>query len=234
MTILIVEDDEDISSLLGRGLALEGYDVDFARTGPDAISRARGRDYLTIILDVILPGCSGLDVCRKLRSEGETAAIIMLSARDSVADRVEGLSSGADDYMVKPFAFEELLARIKAQSRKAAVGGEAAAGSRLKACGLTLDQKLRQIEKDGQIIELTERETELLALFMRHAGRPMSRTEIFDALWEGQGGASINVVDVYVGYLRRKLEPVGGGGKSLIRTVRGVGFMLQPEALAAR
>jgi DNA-binding response OmpR family regulator len=230
MTILIVEDDEDISSVLGRGLRLEGYDVEFARTGPEAINRAHGQDYQTIILDVILPGCSGLDVCRTLRSEGKGAAIIMLSARDSVADRVEGLSAGADDYMVKPFAFEELLARVRAQSRKAAASAEAASdGGWVKACGLTLDLKLRQIEKDGQTVELTERETELLTLFMRNAGRPLSRTEIFDALWEGQGGASINVVDVYVGYLRRKLEVVGGGGKNLIRTVRGVGFMLRAE-----
>lgn len=230
MTILIVEDDEDISSLLGRGLELEGYNVDFARTGLEAISRAQDQDYQTIILDVILPGCSGLDVCRRLRSEGKGASIIMLSARDSVADRVEGLSAGADDYMIKPFAFEELLARIRAQSRKAAVAGETASdGNKIRACGLALDLKLRQIEKDGHIIELTERETELLTLFMRHAGQPLSRTEIFDALWEGQGGASINVVDVYVGYLRRKLDAVGGAGKSLLRTVRGVGFMLRAE-----
>jgi DNA-binding response OmpR family regulator len=230
MTILIVEDDEDISSVLGRGLRLEGYDVEFAHTGPEAIIRAHGRDYQTIILDVILPGCSGLDVCRRLRGEGMGAAIIMLSARDSVADRVEGLSAGADDYMVKPFAFEELLARVRAQSRKATASAEAAGdGGRVKAAGLTLDLKLRQIEKDGLTIELTERETELLTLFMRNVGRPLSRTEIFDALWEGQGGASINVVDVYVGYLRRKLEAVGGGGKNLIRTVRGVGFMLRAD-----
>jgi DNA-binding response OmpR family regulator len=225
-TILIVEDDEDISSLLGRGFAQEGYGVDFARTGPEAIERARAMSYHAIILDVMLPGASGIEVCRSLREFGRDFPIIMLSARDAVTDRVDGLSAGADDYVVKPFAFEELLARVRAHGRRQAAG--MTPPPRLIAGDYTLDAKMRIIEKAGQQIELTERESELMALLMHHANKPLSRNEIFEALWEGQGGASINVVDVYVGYLRRKLSAFGFGGRAVIRTVRGLGFVFRP------
>jgi DNA-binding response OmpR family regulator len=225
-TILIVEDDEDISSLLGRGFAQEGYGVDFARTGPEAIERARAASYHAIILDVMLPGASGIEVCRSLREFGRDFPIIMLRARDAVTDRVDGLQAGADDYVVKPFAFEELLARVRAHGRRQSAGQTPA--PRLTAGDYTLDAKMRIIEKAGQQIELTERESELMALLMHHAGRPLSRNEIFEALWEGQGGASINVVDVYVGYLRRKLSAFGFGGRAVIRTVRGLGFVFRP------
>ncbi len=226
-TILIVEDDEDISSLLGRGFQLEGYGVDFARTGPEALERARQNAYNAVILDVMLPGSSGIEVCRALREFGRDFPIIMLSARDAVADRVEGLSAGADDYVVKPFAFEELLARVRAHGRRQSPS-TALQGTELTAGDYTLDTKMRIIKKGAQQIDLTEREAELMALLMRHAGRPLSRNEIFEALWEGQGGASINVVDVYVGYLRRKLSVFGFGGRTVIRTVRGLGFVFRP------
>jgi len=229
--ILIVEDDEDISSLLGRGFQREGFGVDFARTGPEALDQARRRVYHAIILDVMLPGASGIDVCRQLRGEGKDAPIIMLSARDAVADRVLGLSAGADDYVVKPFAFEELLARVHAQGRRhTASGTPYAAPVTLTAGDYSLDTKMRIVEKAGQQVELTERETALIALLMHHAGQPLSRNEIFEALWEGQGGASINVVDVYVGYLRRKLSVFGVGGRTVIRTVRGLGFVFRPQS----
>jgi len=226
-TILIVEDDEDISSLLGRGFSLEGYGVDFARTGPEAVARAKQTAYHVIILDVMLPGLSGMEVARELRENGRDAPIIMLSARDSVADRVQGLSAGADDYVVKPFAFEELLARVRAHGRRQTPAG-AGSSPKLAAGDYTLDIKMRIIERSGQQIELTEREAALMALLMRHAGQPLSRNEIFEALWEGQGGASINVVDVYIGYLRRKLSAFGTGSRTVIRTVRGLGFVFRP------
>jgi DNA-binding response OmpR family regulator len=226
-TILVVEDDEDISSLLGRGFMSEGYGVDFANTGPEALALARQNAYHAIILDVMLPGASGIEVCRALREFGRDFPIIMLSARDAVADRVEGLSAGADDYVVKPFAFEELLARVRAHGRRQA-SAERPLPEKLVAGDYALDAKMRIIEKAGQQIELTEREAELMALLMQHAGRPLSRNEIFEALWEGQGGASINVVDVYVGYLRRKLSAFGFGGRAVIRTVRGLGFVFRP------
>jgi DNA-binding response OmpR family regulator len=224
-TILIVEDDEDISSLLGRGFQSEGYGVDFARTGPEAIERAKANAYHVIILDVMLPGASGIDVASELRESGREVPIIMLSARDAVADRVQGLSAGADDYVVKPFAFEELLARVRAHGRRQAGAGS---DGRLTAGDYTLDPKMRLIARAGHQIELTERETALMALLMHHAGRPLSRNEIFEALWEGQGGASINVVDVYIGYLRRKLSIFGSGSRTVIRTVRGLGFVFRP------
>jgi DNA-binding response OmpR family regulator len=225
-TILVVEDDEDISSLLGRGFRLEGFGVDFARTGPDAIEMARVNSYHAVILDVMLPGASGIEVARAMREFGRDFPIIMLSARDAVPDRIEGLSAGADDYVVKPFAFEELLARVRAHGRRQTAG--APPPVKLTAGDYTLDSKMRVIEKSGQQIELTERESELMALLMHHANRPLSRNEIFEALWEGQGGASINVVDVYVGYLRRKLSAFGFGGRAVIRTVRGLGFVFRP------
>jgi DNA-binding response OmpR family regulator len=227
-TILIVEDDEDISSVLGRGFVSEGYGVDFARTGPEAVGRAKETAYLAIILDVMLPGASGIEVCRELRQNGREAPIIMLSARDSVADRVEGLSAGADDYVVKPFAFEELLARVRAHGRRQTANAGPGEAGKLQAGDYRLDVKMRIIERAGQQIELTERETALLALLMHHAGKPLSRNEIFEALWEGQGGASINVVDVYIGYLRRKLSAFGAGSRTVIRTVRGLGFVFRP------
>jgi len=223
-TILIVEDDEDISSLLGRGFQSEGYGVDFARTGPEAIERAKASVYCAIILDVMLPGASGVDVARELRESGREAPIIMLSARDAVADRVQGLSAGADDYVTKPFAFEELLARVRAHGRRQAPD----ATQKLSAGDYTLDPKMRIIVRAGQQIDLTERETALMALLMHNAGLPLSRNEIFEALWEGQGGASINVVDVYIGYLRRKLSIFGSGSRTVIRTVRGLGFVFRP------
>jgi DNA-binding response OmpR family regulator len=228
-TILIVEDDEDISSLLGRGFQSEGYGVEFARTGPEAIARAKANAYHAIILDVMLPGASGIDVARELRESGREAPIIMLSARDAVADRVQGLSAGADDYVVKPFAFEELLARVRAHGRRQPANtAQPALPTRLAAGDYSLDPKMRIIERSGHQVELTERETALMALLMHHAGRPLSRNEIFEALWEGQGGASINVVDVYIGYLRRKLSIFGSGSRTVIRTVRGLGFVFRP------
>jgi DNA-binding response OmpR family regulator len=231
-TILIAEDDEDISSLLGRGFALEGYGVDFARTGTEALDRGKSNDYRAIILDVILPELSGIDVCRQLRVEGRESPIIMLSACDSVADRVRGLSAGADDYVVKPFAFEELLARVRSQERRQAAQvsngpAQVPVATKLTAGDYTLDTRMRTVTKGGLAAELTEREAELLAMLMHHTGEPLTRAEIFQALWEAQGGASINVVDVYVGYLRRKFEVFGAGGKIVIRTVRGVGFMFR-------
>ena len=228
-TILIAEDDEDISSLLGRGFGLEGYGVDFARTGPEALDRGKRNAYRAIILDVILPDLSGVDVCRQLRVEGRESPIIMLSACDSVADRVKGLSAGADDYVVKPFAFEELLARVRSQERRQAQtpAQAPAASTKFTAGDFTLDPRMRTVTKGEQTAELTEREAGLLALLMHHAGQPLSRNEIFQALWEAQGGASVNVVDVYVGYLRRKLGAFGTSGKSVIRTVRGLGFVFR-------
>ena len=229
MTILVVEDDADIASLLQRGFAAEGYDVDIVGDGPSAVAAAELDRFEAIILDIMLPGQSGLDICRTLRSVGEIAPIIMLSARSNVSERAEGLLAGADDYVVKPFAFEELLARVRAHAlrRQAENGNHRALESgRLR---LQLDTRILKVGESS--LRLTERESELLAFLMRHPGIPQTRQDIFIALWAKQGGASLNLVDVYIGYLRHKLASALPDGAQLIATVRGRGFMLTDDAL---
>ncbi|MBB3972254.1 response regulator transcription factor [Hansschlegelia beijingensis] len=226
MTILIVEDDADIGSVLRRGFAAESYDVELVGDGDAALAAATGKPLCAIILDVMLPGRSGIDVCKALRAAGQTAPIIMLSAKSSVSDRTEGLLAGADDYLVKPFDFEELLARVRVQEMRRETN--ATDQRHLIVPPLDLDLETRTaITPDGSA-RLTEREVDLLALLMRHAGEPLSRTDIFAALWAGHGGASLNVVDVYIGYLRHKLSEAMPEGGRLIVTVRGRGFMFAP------
>ena len=231
MTILIVEDDADIGSLLRRGFAAEGYDVELVSDGEAALAAAARPSVEAVILDVMLPGRSGIEVCRALRSAGQTAPIIMLSARASVPERMEGLRAGADDYIVKPFAFEELLARVRVQSMRRQA--ERAHPKQLAVGPLWLDPETRLLKAGDARVRLTEREAELLALLMRHAGRPLARADIFTALWAGHGGASLNVVDVYIGYIRHKLAEALPEGERLIVTLRGRGFMLALEPATA-
>ncbi len=229
MTILVVEDDEDISMLLKRGFEMEGFKVECVATGEAAIKCARDKPYDSIILDVMLPGCSGLEVCREIRKTRQYASIIMLSARDTVPDRIEGLSEGADDYVVKPFAFEELLARVHAQARKKNAAGGTAETAAAVLHDLSFNAALRKVEFQGRSVTLTEREADLLILFMENAGQPLTRETIFKALWADQGGNALNVVDVYIGYLRRKLSTLDINAKSLIKTVRGTGFVFDQD-----
>ncbi|GBD48463.1 response regulator transcription factor [Methylopila sp. Yamaguchi] len=227
MTILIVEDDADIGSVLRRGFAAESYDVELVADGDSALAAASGKPLAAIILDVMLPGRSGIEVCKALRAAGQTAPIIMLSARSSVSERTEGLLAGADDYMVKPFDFEELLARVKVQEMRRENDGT---DQRHLIVGpLDLDLETRVATSAEGSTRLTEREVDLLALLMRHAGEPLARADIFAALWAGHGGASLNVVDVYIGYLRHKLADATPDGARLIVTVRGRGFMYAPD-----
>lgn len=225
MTILIVEDDADIGSVLRRGFSAEDYEVELVGDGEQALAAATGKPLCAIILDVMLPGRSGIEVCKALRAAGQTAPIIMLSAKSSVSERTEGLMAGADDYMVKPFDFEELLARVKVQELKRENSGEDQ--RHLVVPPLDLDLETRIVTTEAGSTRLTEREVDLLALLMRHAGEPLSRPDIFAALWAGHGGASLNVVDVYIGYLRHKLGEATPDGARLIVTVRGRGFMYQ-------
>ncbi len=228
MKVLIVEDDPDIASLLQRNFQAEGVVTMHAASGETALENVRHNHFDVIVLDVMLPGCSGLDVCRNLRNQDHAATIIMLSARDAVNDRVDGLSAGADDYVVKPFAFEELLARITAQQRRRssedASGNE---GDVITHGRLAYDQAIREARFEDNRAELTEREADLLLYLMRNEGQPLSREVIFDALWQAQGGVAINVVDVYIGYLRRKLGTLGDEARASVRTVRGKGFMFK-------
>lgn len=223
MTILIVEDDADIGSLLRRGFSGEGYDVELVADADAALAAATGRPFEAIILDVMLPGRSGVEVCRALRAAGQTVPILMLSARSGVPERTQGLLAGADDYVVKPFTFDELLARVRVQAMRRS----AAADKRPLVVGaLSLDLDLRLLKVGDSRVRLTEREAELLALLMRHAGKPLARADIFSALWAGHGGASLNVVDVYIGYLRHKLSEIVPDGGRMIVTVRSRGFLL--------
>ncbi|GAB6846038.1 DNA-binding response OmpR family regulator [Methylorubrum rhodinum] len=222
--VLIVEDDIDIRGMLARGLEAEGFDVGVAGRVEDALSAARDAAPEAVVLDITLPDGSGHDVCRSLREGGYPGAILFLSARDEVRDRAEGLALGADDYIVKPFVFDELLARLQVhllRRREADTPRTVFTAGRL-----TLDLNIRQVSFGEASARLTPREAELLALLMQEVNRPISRGEIFDRLWASQGGLSLNVVDVYVGYLRSKLSDFVRLGGPVITTVRGKGFML--------
>ncbi|BAQ44446.1 MULTISPECIES: response regulator transcription factor [Methylobacterium] len=223
-SVLIVEDDGDIRAMLARGLSAEGFAVDLAGGVDEALSAARERVPEAVLLDNMLPDGTGQDVCRSLREGGYPGAILFLSAKDEVGDRVEGLSVGADDYIVKPFVFDELLARLRVHLQRRRAAGEAR--TLMTAGRLSLDLATRQVRFGETTARLTQREAELLAILMEQASRPVTRGDIFDRLWASQGGLSLNVVDVYVGYLRTKLADIArAGGPSLV-TVRGRGFML--------
>jgi len=219
--ILVVEDDRRIRDLLRRGLIFEGYTVDTAEDGETALRSARENLPDAVILDLMLPGVDGLEVCRRLRS-ASNVPILILTARDAVPDRVEGLDAGADDYMVKPFAFDELLARLRALFRrhKMDVTPEV-----YKYADLTLDPRTRQVFRDGEEIHLTAKEFDLLELFMRHPNQVLTRDLIYEHIWEYDFGGESNIIEVYVRYLRTKLE--AGGRTRLIQTVRGVGYALR-------
>ena len=220
MRILIVEDEKKISDFIKRGLKEEGYAVDAAYDGEQGHFMATTQDYDLIVLDLMLPKMDGLTLCRKLHKEN-TSPILMLTAKDSVKDKVLGLDSGADDYITKPFAFEEFLARVRALLRK----HESSAPTKLTAGELTLDLVTHKVSRGGKEIELTAKEYTLLEYFMRNAGSVVTRTMISEHVWDMNFDSFTNVIDVYVNYLRKKLD--SGPGKKLIQTVRGRGYILK-------
>jgi two-component system, OmpR family, response regulator len=221
--VLVVEDEVKMVRAIRRGLEHEGYAVDTAPDGDEGLYLATENPYDAVVLDVMLPGVDGLEVCRRLRARGRWAPVLLLTARDAVADRIGGLDAGADDYLVKPFAFGELLARLRALVRRGAAERPAV----LRAGDVVLDPAAHTVARAGRPVVLSAREFALLEFLMRHAGEVVTRTEVLEHVWDyGYDGLS-NVVDVYVGYLRRKLEQPSG--RSLIRTVRGVGYALEPE-----
>jgi two-component system response regulator MprA len=214
--ILVVDDDPSVLRMLARSLTAEGHEVEAAADGGAALAAVERRAPEAVILDVAMPDMDGLSVCRRLRDRGLTAPVVLLTARDTVADRVAGLEAGADDYLVKPFAVEELLARLAAIERRGQPRSRA-----LSAGSLVLDPLAREVRRDGRAIALTPRESELLELLLRHARTVVTRERAIDELW---GSAAVdNVVDRTVMSLRRKL-----GAPELIRTVRGTGFVLEP------
>jgi two-component system response regulator MprA len=221
--ILIIEDDDAILRFLKRGLAYEGYIVDTAPDGHTGLTLARDHPPDLVVLDWMLPGLDGLEVCRRLRAGGPVP-ILMLTAKDSVHNRVQGLDAGADDYMVKPFELDELLARIRALMRRA----QPARPKILRFSDLSLDTGTRQAARAERIINLTAKEYELLDLFLRHPRQVLTRDMIFDQVWGYDFGGESNIIEVYVRYLRQKLE--SGSEPRLIHTVRGMGYVLrEPE-----
>lgn len=222
MRILVVEDEKRIARFLKQGLEEESYAVDVAPDGPSALDWVAGATYDLILLDVMLPGLTGFEVCRILRQRGVATPILMLTARDEVDDRVTGLDAGADDYLPKPFAFKELLARIRALTRRATPA--ARPDTVLKVADLELDTVTHKAKRGRREIELTAKEYALLEYFMRHPRRPLSRTLIRENIWGYDYYGASNVVDVYVRHLRQKLE--ANGDPPLIHTVRGVGYKL--------
>jgi two-component system OmpR family response regulator len=222
--VLVVEDDEGIVGFLKRGLEAEGFVVDVAKDGEQALQLCRDLDYRLIILDVMLPAVDGIEVCRDLRQQMKQSLILMLTARDSVQDKIEGLRSGADDYLTKPFAIDELLARIHALLRRAPYSEPART---LSVGDLVLDLATRQARRADREIELTAKEFVLLSYLMTNAGQVLSRSRILSNVWEHHRDTYTNVVDVYIRYLRSKIDT--DSERPLIRTVRGVGYMLSDK-----
>ncbi|MBD0329214.1 MAG: response regulator transcription factor [Thermoleophilia bacterium] len=222
--VLVVDDERAVRESLRRALELEGYRVELAAGGEEALARLGAGDGAVpdvVVLDVLMPGIDGLEVCRRLRAGGSSLPVLMLTARDAVDDRVAGLDAGADDYLVKPFALEELLARLRALLRRTSDGGD----GKLRFADLELDPGTRLVTRGGRPIELTRTEFNLLELFLRNPRQVLTRSVIFDRVWGYDFGFASNSLDVYVGYLRRKTE--AGGEPRLIQTVRGVGYALR-------
>ncbi len=221
MRVLVIEDEERLARLIERVLADERYEVDVALDGARGLARALTGDYDLLILDVMLPGIDGIEICRTLRGRGVPTAILMLTARDGVDDRVIGLDAGADDYLIKPFAFAELLARLRALTRRRLDPPES---SQLQVGDLVLDLVRHEARRGGRLIELTAREFALLEFLMRHPGQVLTRNQILDNVWNFDADLASNVVDTYVHYLREKIDR--HEQTRLIRTVRGVGYAI--------
>ena len=218
MRVLVVEDDPGLARVLERGLVENGYAVDVAATGEDGLWLGSEYDYNVLVLDVGLPGIDGLSVLRRLHEVDRWAPVLLLTARDAVGDRIAGLDLGADDYLTKPFAFGELLARLRVLTRRVAPARPAV----LKVGDLQLDPATRQVHRAGQPVALTSREFALLETFMRRPGQVLSRTDLIQAVWDTAFESDSNVVDVYIGYLRAKIDRPFGSRS--LETIRGVGY----------
>jgi two-component system response regulator MprA len=222
--ILVVDDEPQLRRALERALKLEGYEVATAGDGDEALSVAGEARPDAIVLDVLMPKRDGLDVCRELRRRDDHTPVLMLTARDAVTDRVDGLDAGADDYVVKPFALEELLARLRALLRR---GDGKGADEQLGYEDLTLDPATREVRRGDRGVELTKTEFALLEELLRHPRQVLTRSQIFEAVWGYDFGPRSNSLEVYIGYLRRKTEE--GGEPRLIQTVRGIGYALREK-----
>lgn len=226
MRILLVEDERKISAYVKRGLEESGYVVDAVYTGREALDWAEAASYDLIILDILLPEMDGLSACRNLRQRGNRTPILMLTARDTVDDRVAGLDAGADDYLVKPFAMKELLARLRALTRR---GGEAPKSLVMQFADLTLDTRTRQVRRSGKVIELAAKEYAVLECLLREPERVLTRTQIAEHVWNYDTYNQSNVVDVYIRNLRRKIDDAFE--QKIIHTVRGAGYRLSLDEM---
>lgn len=227
MLIVIADDEDAVCDSLSRTLRFEGYAVEIAKDGAQALAVIRERRPDGVILDVTMPVLDGLEACRRLRAEGNLVPVLMLTARGDVNARVAGLDAGADDYLAKPFALQELLARVRALLRRARY--EEAAPADLRFDDLTLNPATREVVRGDREVRLTRTEFAILELFLRHPRQVLTRTVLFEQVWGFDFGSSSNSLDVYLGYLRRKLE--ADGGRRLLHTVRGVGYVLREEPL---
>jgi two-component system response regulator MprA len=220
--ILVVDDEPSVRQALSRAFALERYEVELAGDGVKALDVLAAKRFDAVVLDVTMPGVSGLEVCRRLRATGDNSPVLMLTARDAIDDRVAGLDAGADDYLVKPFALRELLARVRALLRRRS---DDEVPQILTFEDVTLDGLAHDVHRGGRRLELTRTEFSLLELFMRHPRQVLSRSTIFEHVWGYDFGAASNTLGVYMGYLRRKTE--AGGEPRLLHTVRGIGYILR-------
>jgi two-component system, OmpR family, response regulator len=223
MRVLLVEDDPRMAAAIERGMVAEGIVTEVALSAGDALENVAATEFDAVVLDVMLPDLDGFETCRRLRADGVWAPIIMLTARDAVEDRIRGLDAGADDYLTKPFSLAELLARLRALSRRAPVERP----SVLEVGDLRLDPATREVSRGGVAIELSAREFRLLETFMRRPGRALTQQHLLEAVWGPDQGGRSNVVEVYVRYLREKLDRPFG--RSSLETVRGIGYRLRED-----
>ncbi|MGE5277864.1 MAG: response regulator transcription factor [Acidobacteriota bacterium] len=224
MKVLVVEDEQRIAQFLKKGLAEKGYAVETAGDADTALDRIASSSFDVIVLDLLLPGSrDGLELCREIRGRGVPSKILMLTARDTVENKIEGLDAGADDYLVKPFSFRELLARLRALLRRT----EAAEPGPLVSGEIRYDPESREVVREGMTVRLTAREGALFELLLRRRGKVVSRSEIQARIWEDSFDLSTNIIDVYINALRKKLD--AGGRERLIQTVRGVGYRIRPS-----
>jgi two-component system OmpR family response regulator len=222
--VLVVDDEPNIAELLSMALRLEGWEILVAHTGNEAVSTARSRTPDAVVLDMMLPDFDGLEVLRKIRSHSPDVAVLFLTARDAVEDRVTGLTAGGDDYVTKPFSLEEVVARLRALLRRSGAAAERTS-SALVVGDLTLDEDSHEVTRGGQEISLTATEFELLRYLMRNPKRVLSKAQILDRVWNYDFGGQANVVELYISYLRKKID---AGRQPMIHTMRGAGYVLKP------
>ncbi len=225
MRILVVEDEHKIANSIKKGLEQETYAVDVAFTGQDGYDMSASEEYDLIILDVLLPGMSGIEICQKLRQEQNHTPVLMLTAKGQIEDKVSGLDAGADDYLTKPFAFEELLARIRALTRRP----KNSIGTVLNCEDLSLNTTTYEATRDGKIISLTSKEYALLEYLLRHKNQVLTRDQIINHIWDYDADVLPNTVEVYIGYLRNKVDQQFPDKKPLIKTVRGFGYKISGD-----